>query len=62
MERSTRGVMEGVQMRERRVRVMEERKILRKSAGGGGGGAEIEAYEYGSLKLQTSYHSCQTRH
>lgn len=53
MGQSIRGVMEGVQMRERRERVMEERKILRKS-GGGGGGAEIEAYEYCSLKLQAS--------
>ena len=38
MEQSIRGVMEGVQMRERRVTVMEERTILRKSGGGGGGG------------------------
>lgn len=39
-------------MRESRVRVVEERKVLRKS----GGGAEIEAHEYCSLKLQASYH------
>jgi len=45
-------------MRESRVRVVEERKVLRKS----GGGAEIEAHEYCSLKLQASYHWCQTHH
>ena len=38
MEQSIRGVMEGVQMRERRVTIMKERKILRKSGGGSWGG------------------------